>query len=144
MEFVLQIFDLLEALPTTPASSKSKSGFPPKPKGLTNAIGSFGSRISLAAMASGKSGIIKRQALSLKTEKDERYVAGLKWIRVRSRKEALAVFHLGQSDRQVFSTAQNTSSSRSHGVFEFRIVKVPSSAPACVSLIDARSTVSKW
>lgn len=43
---------------------------------------------------------------------------------MRSRAEALALFRIGQADRQIFETAQNRTSSRSHGVFEIRIAKI--------------------
>jgi kinesin family protein 20 len=45
--------------------------------------------MSLAAMANGGNGVIKRQALALKNDLDGgKYVAGMKEIRVRTREEA--------------------------------------------------------
>ena len=43
---------------------------------------------------------------------------------MRTREEALAVFQAGQVNRQIFGTAQNRMSSRSHGIFELRIAKI--------------------
>jgi kinesin family protein 20 len=110
-------------------------------------LGSFGSRMSLAATVNGGNGILKRQALAIKTENGERYVAGLKWIRVKTKQQALALFHLGQADRQVFATAQNRLSSRSHSIFEIKIIKVkntgPTVRPIHAVLIIARITDRK-
>lgn len=86
--------------------------------------------MSMAATANGGNGIIKRQALALKNDLDGgKYVAGLKEIRVKTREEAHAIFKLGQIDRQVFGTGQNQQSSRSHGIFTIKIVKIHNGAP---------------
>ncbi|KAJ9119085.1 hypothetical protein QFC22_003576 [Naganishia vaughanmartiniae] len=136
-----KIFDLLESVPT--ANSKEQ---PKKPttrpsssavrtssamqRSFSQAFGSFGNRMSMAATANGGSGIIKRQALALKNDLDGgKYVAGLKEIRVKTREEAHAIFKLGQIDRQVFGTGQNQQSSRSHGIFTIKIVKIHNGAP---------------
>lgn len=86
--------------------------------------------MSLAAMANGGNGVIKRQALALKNDLDGgKYIAGMKEIRVRTREEAHAIFKLGQIDRQVFGTGQNQRSSRSHGILTVKIVKIHNGAP---------------
>ncbi len=103
---------------------------------------SFGSRPSLAAAASvnGGSGILTRQALAVKTDIDGgRYISGMKEIRVKTEEEALAVFMLGQEDRQVFGTLANRQSSRSHGVFTIKVVRIHNGAPN-VSLTGHIST----
>lgn len=137
-----QIFDLLEGIPC--ASSKVPANKPAVrasssanrtssaiQRSFSQAFGSFGNRMSLAAMANGGSGVIKRQALALKNDLDGgKFVAGLKEIRVRTREEAHAVFKLGQIDRQVFGTGQNQHSSRSHGIFTVKIVKIHNGAPS--------------
>lgn len=43
--------------------------------------------------------------------------------------EALAVFRAGQRARQVFGTLANRESSRSHGIFTIKVVKVHNGAP---------------
>lgn len=102
----------------------------------------------LAALANGGGGVIRRQALALKNdpEGNGKYIAGLKEIRVRTREvcyptcmaisgrlahvqEALAVFRAGQRARQVFGTLANRESSRSHGIFTIKVVKVHNGAP---------------
>lgn len=138
-----QILDLLENLPTTrnryPGNTSTKgkgkdtSETGPTQFGsrsLSRAMGAFGSRMSLAAVANGGNGVVKRQGLALKLDSDnQKYVAGLRWIRVRTREEAHAVFVGGQADRQVFSTVLNQHSSRSHGIFEVKVVRVHNGAP---------------
>jgi kinesin family protein 20 len=136
-----QIFDLLESIPTTnskeqpkkpttrPSSSAVRTSSAMQ-RSFSQAFGSFGNRMSMAAAANGGNGIIKRQALALKNDLDGgKYVAGLKEIRVKTREEAHAIFKLGQIDRQVFGTGQNQQSSRSHGIFTVKIVKIHNGAP---------------
>lgn len=69
--------------------------------------------------------------MTLKNDVDAsgKYVAGLKEIRVWSREEAQAVVAMGQINRQVFGTLANSVSSRSHGVFTIKIVRVHNGAP---------------
>lgn len=96
--------------------------------GLSSA---FGSNMTLATMANGGGGILKRQALALKNDPDGngKFIAGLNEIRVRSREDALAVFRSGQSARQVFGTMANRESSRSHGIFNIKLVRIHNGAP---------------
>ncbi|WWD18916.1 hypothetical protein CI109_103372 [Kwoniella shandongensis] len=93
--------------------------------------GALNSSFNLAAMANGGAGVLKRQALALKNdpEGNGKYIAGLKDVRVRTREEALAVFRSGQSARQVFGTIANRESSRSHGIFTIKVVRIHNGAP---------------
>jgi kinesin family protein 20 len=50
-------------------------------------------------------------------------------VRVRTREEALGVFRSGQRARQVFGTMANRESSRSHGIFTLKIVRIHNGAP---------------
>ncbi|KAJ9105977.1 hypothetical protein QFC19_003312 [Naganishia cerealis] len=131
--------DETKSVPTT--NSKEHAHKPTtRPSAVTNRTSTvmqrsfsqaFGTRMSLAAAANGGNGVIKRQALALKNDMDGgKYVAGLKEIRVKTRDEAHAVFKLGQIDRQVFGTGQNQHSSRSHGIFTIKIVKIHNGAPS--------------
>ena len=88
----------------------------------------FGSSHTLSGLGQGG---VKRKALTLKNDSDAsgKYVAGLKEIRVWSREEAQAVVAMGQINRQVFGTLANSVSSRSHGVFTIKIVRVHNGAP---------------
>lgn len=90
-----------------------------------------GSTMSLAALANGGGGILKRRALVLKNdpEGNGKYICGAHDIRVRNREEALAVFRCGQRARQVFGTMANRESSRSHGIFTVKVVRVHNGAP---------------
>jgi kinesin family protein 20 len=104
--------------------------------------------MSIAAIANGGGGILKRQALTLKNDPDGngKYIAGLKEVRVRSREvcdymlrasydladgaqDALSIFRSGQRARQVFGTLANRESSRSHGIFTLRVVRIHNGAP---------------
>jgi kinesin family protein 20 len=145
----MQIFDLLDSVPTTsslPKASASASQIPrPIPRtggffstsknsllGKSPFSASFGSRPSLAALSNtnGGPGVLTRQALALKSDVDGgRYISGVKEIRVRSKDEAMAVFMMGQEERQVFGTLANRQSSRSHGVFTIKVVRVHNGAP---------------
>lgn len=91
----------------------------------------FGTSMNLAAMANGGAGVLKRRALTLKNDPEGsgKYIAGLHEIRVRTREEALAVFRTGQRARQVFGTMANRESSRSHGIFTLKVVRVHNGAP---------------
>ncbi|WWC63071.1 uncharacterized protein I303_105670 [Kwoniella dejecticola CBS 10117] len=132
-----KIFDLLDAvLPSSPSTPGLQRGRPTNtglPRG-SNAYGFSGalnSSFNLAALANGGGGILKRHALALKNdpEGNGKYIAGLKDVRVRTREEALAVFRSGQSARQVFGTIANRESSRSHGIFTIKVVRIHNGAP---------------
>ncbi|WVQ99831.1 hypothetical protein IAU59_006974 [Kwoniella sp. CBS 9459] len=132
-----KIFDLLDAvLPSTPSTPGTGRGRVTS-NGLPRASNTFGfsgalnSSFNLAAMANGGGGVLKRHALALKNdpEGNGKYIAGLKDVRVRTREEALAVFRCGQSARQVFGTIANRESSRSHGIFTIKVVRIHNGAP---------------
>jgi kinesin family protein 20 len=152
--FPSQIFDLLEGIPSANfkgpakpavrASSNATRTSSAIQRSFSQAFGSFGTRMSLAAMANGGNGVIKRQALALKNDLDGgKYVAGMKEIRVRTREEAHAVYKLGQIDRQVFGTGQNQQSSRSHGILTVKIVKIHNGAPTVSSARENGSLANK-
>ncbi|KJE00683.1 kinesin family member 20/23 [Cryptococcus gattii NT-10] len=133
-----KIFDLLEAV--LPASSSSASPLPPtkatydrlpRASHMQGIPSVLNSSFNMAAMANGGGGVLKRQALSLKNDPDGngKYIAGLKDVRVRTREEALAVFRSGQNARQVFGTLANRESSRSHGIFTIKVVRIHNGAP---------------
>ncbi|WOO82439.1 Kinesin-like protein KIF23 [Vanrija pseudolonga] len=125
-----KIFDLLDSvLPSSrPTVARTVSSMRFSNYGLSGAIGSS---MSLAAMANGGGGVLKRRALVLKNDPEGsgKYIAGLHEIRVRTRDEALAVFRTGQRARQVFGTMANRESSRSHGIFTLKVVRIHNGAP---------------
>ena len=125
-----KIFDLLDAvLPSTstPLPAPKSNGNLARP----SSGWPLSSSLSLAALANGGGGVLKRRALALKNdpEGNGKYVAGLNEVRVRTRDEALAIFRAGQQARQVFGTLANRESSRSHGIFSIKIVRVHNGAP---------------
>lgn len=137
-QWLLQVFDLLDTvLPGSSFSHVPQNKNRQTPAGLprnTSAYGlpgSFGSTMSLAAMANGGGGVYTRKALTLKNdpEGNGKYIAGLNEVRVTTRQEALAVFRLGQRARQVFGTLSNRESSRSHGIFSMKVVRIHNGAP---------------
>lgn len=103
----------------------------PRTMSTIGIAGHIGSSMSLAAFANGGGGVLKRRALVLKNdpEGNGKYIAGAHEIRVRTREEALAVFRCGQRARQVFGTMANRESSRSHGIFTVKVVRVHNGAP---------------
>ncbi|ORX38676.1 P-loop containing nucleoside triphosphate hydrolase protein [Kockovaella imperatae] len=125
-----KIFDLLDAvLPNSSSqltSTKSSSS-----NARSSSAWALSSSLSLAALANGGGGVLKRRALALKNDPDGngKYVAGLNEVRVRTRDEALSIFRAGQRARQVFGTLANRESSRSHGIFSIKIVRIHNGAP---------------
>ncbi|WVN85666.1 uncharacterized protein L203_100815 [Cryptococcus depauperatus CBS 7841] len=131
-----KIFDLLDsALPAaTPTRTRPRTTYNkfPRTSSMQGTSLPFNASMNLAAMANGGGGVLRRQALSLKNnpEGSGKYVAGLRDVRVRTREEALAVFRSGQSARQVFGTLANRESSRSHGIFTIKLVRIHNGAPS--------------
>lgn len=142
-----QIFDLLDdVLPIHPSGSKP-SGSLKRSSSHAALPSAYGSSMNLAAMVNGGGGKLTRRALALKNdpEGNGKYIAGLSEIRVRTRQasqfrallgnvltrnqEALAVFRTGQRARQVFGTLANRESSRSHGIFTIKVVRIHNGAP---------------
>ncbi|CED85613.1 kinesin-domain-containing protein [Phaffia rhodozyma] len=74
---------------------------------------------------------VKRKALGLKSDSEGggKYVSGMREIRVRSREEAQEIITQGQINRQVFGTLANSVSSRSHGVFTIKLIRIHNGAP---------------
>lgn len=103
----------------------------PRTMSTVGLSGHINSSMSLAALANGGGGVLRRRALVLKNdpEGNGKYISGAHEIRVRTREEALAVFRCGQGARQVFGTMANRESSRSHGIFTTKIVRVHNGAP---------------
>ncbi|KAK4685060.1 kinesin family member 20, partial [Tremellales sp. Uapishka_1] len=135
-----KIFDLLDSLVPLPAASSSRpkaknSLAPSRPSALPShsfaLSGAFGSSMSLAALANGGGGVLRRKPLALKNDPEGcgKYIAGLNEIRVKTREEAQAVFRSGQRARQVFGTLANRESSRSHGIFTLKVVRIHNGAP---------------
>ncbi|OXB36630.1 hypothetical protein LQV05_005399 [Cryptococcus neoformans] len=133
-----KIFDLLEAVLPASAPSASTLSRPratydkfPRTSHMQGIPSVLNSSFNMAAMANGGGGVLKRQALSLKNDPNGngKYIAGLKDVRVRTREEALAVFRSGQNARQVFGTLANRESSRSHGIFTIKVVRIHNGAP---------------
>lgn len=80
-----------------------------------------------ASQSNGQT-VITRKALSLKKDssaKGCKYIHGLKEVRIRSAEEAQVILRRGQINRRVFSTLSNRESSRSHGVFAVKILRLP-------------------
>ncbi|RCI03992.1 hypothetical protein CU098_003643, partial [Rhizopus stolonifer] len=69
----------------------------------------------------------KRNQLQLKYEQrtSSRYVSDAFQVKVKSASEAVALLRFGQQNRQVFSTAMNQESSRSHSIFTIHVLKCP-------------------
>ncbi|KAF9113714.1 hypothetical protein BGX27_000928 [Mortierella sp. AM989] len=69
----------------------------------------------------------KRPTLDLRTDAStkQKYIHGLKEIRVRTLEDALLVVQAGFRQRQVFETLLNKTSSRSHCIFTIKILKAP-------------------
>lgn len=134
-----KVFDLLGVSSDTPSPeariphSTSTFGFPRS----QSTIGGFTSCANLAALASAPSStdlnnplLVKRKALALKNDPDGgKYIAGLREVRVRSAEEAKAIVKMGQINRRVFGTLANRASSRSHGVFTLKIMRVHKGCP---------------
>ncbi|KAL7420661.1 hypothetical protein Q5752_004612 [Cryptotrichosporon argae] len=126
-----KIFDLLESILPAPTAKSRASRLGLASSSTFHPMGAFGSSMSLAAMANGGGGVLKRHALVLKNDPEGsgKYIAGLNEVRVRTREEALAVFRSGQRARQVFGTMANRESSRSHGIFTIKVVRIHNGAP---------------
>lgn len=86
---------------------------------------------SLTTATSSTDILLKRRALALKADPDGggKYIAGLREIRVRSAQEAKAIFRMGNVNRRVFGTLANSVSSRSHGIFTVKVLRVHKGAP---------------
>ncbi|OAV94572.1 hypothetical protein PTTG_26928 [Puccinia triticina 1-1 BBBD Race 1] len=99
---------------------------------------------NLADQASHSGGVIKRKPLTLKHDKanGNKYIHGLTEIRVRTAEEAKILLRHGQVNRTVFSTYANRTSSRSHGIFTIKVIKLPKNMQLSESMLSA-ATVSR-
>ncbi|TDL28755.1 kinesin-domain-containing protein [Rickenella mellea] len=85
---------------------------------------------ALAASSSLDVLLVKRKALALKNDPDGgKFVAGLREVHVRNAEDAKAVFRMGNIKRRVFGTLANSVSSRSHGIFTIKVLKIHKGAP---------------
>ena len=109
-----KIYDLLESLPST--SSLQPSG----------SMSSLGTSLSRKTTI-----VVKRKALGVRSDKDAeaKYIEGLREVRCDNPEQARALLELGTHNRQVFSTLANRASSRSHSIFNIRVMKVDNRAP---------------
>ncbi|EJD55631.1 kinesin-domain-containing protein [Auricularia subglabra TFB-10046 SS5] len=131
-----KIFDLLgdqSSSASTGSTSSTSTLGPSTSSSFFSSFSSFASTTSLAALSSASSEnplLLKRRALTLKNDPDGgKYIAGLREVRVRTREEAKAVVRLGQLNRRVFGTLANSASSRSHGIFTAKVVRVHGGSP---------------
>ncbi|TIC01948.1 kinesin-domain-containing protein [Wallemia mellicola] len=108
-----KVYDLLESLPST-------SNLQP-----SNSVGSMGTAASKKTTI-----VVKRKALGLRSDRDAdaKYIEGLREVRCDSPEQARALLELGTHNRQVFSTLANRASSRSHSIFNIRVMRVHGAA----------------
>ncbi len=70
--------------------------------------------------------LVQRKALTLRTGSDgNKYVDGLKELRVQSAAEGKRLLSLGQLNRRVFGTLANQASSRSHAIVTIKVSRIP-------------------
>ncbi|KAI5478637.1 kinesin family member 20/23 [Pseudohyphozyma bogoriensis] len=121
-----KIYDLLESPLPQPSVSTSSTA--------STSGGLFGK--AFAAVKGFRT--VQRNALSLKADKPapgassasgngNKYVAGMREVKVASADEARQILAQGQQNRRVYSTLANRASSRSHSVFTIKVVKTPKS-----------------
>lgn len=125
-----KVFDLLADDEESPQAA-SKIPRSNASKYLARSASTWQSLISLTSSASsGDVPLVKRKALVLKNDSNGgKHIAGLKEVQVRTAEEAKAVFKTGNANRQVFGTLINSASSRSHGIFTIKILKINKDAP---------------
>ena len=99
---------------------------PMSPKKLARSTSTWQSLSSLASSTSNDVLLVKRKALTLKNDAESggKYVSGLRCICVHSAEEAKRIFRMGNINRRVFGALANAASSRSHGIFTLRVVRV--------------------
>lgn len=135
-----KVFDLLGVSSTDPTSPGARIPYSTSTLTLPRShstISGFTSCANLAALASTPTStdfnnplLVKRKALALKSDPEGgKYIAGLREVRVRSAEEAKAIVKMGQINRRVFGTLANRASSRSHGIFTVKIMKVHKGCP---------------
>ncbi|KAK4051981.1 hypothetical protein OIO90_004511 [Microbotryomycetes sp. JL221] len=124
-----KIYDLLESpVPTSATVSVSTSSTTTASSMLHAGLSLFGAAGKAKSfMNKGFSTVIKRNALSLKHDKQagngSKYIAGMKEICVHSAEEAQKIIEQGQTNRRVYGTLANRASSRSHAIFTIKLIK---------------------
>ncbi|SGZ31825.1 BQ5605_C042g12013 [Microbotryum silenes-dioicae] len=123
--YLEKIYDLLESPVASQSVSTSSTA------SVTSNMFQAGLGLFSAGGAKAKAMVkgfqtVKRNALSLKHDKSggNKYVHGMREVRVHSAEEARALLERGQVNRRVFSTLANRASSRSHSVFTIKIIKI--------------------
>ncbi|PLW58455.1 hypothetical protein PCANC_00458 [Puccinia coronata f. sp. avenae] len=135
-----KVYDLLDTL--LESSSSSGATFQSFTANLADQVKSAAHLLHTKASNSG--GVIKRKPLTLKHDKNNgnKYIHGLTEIRVKSAEEAKILLRHGQVNRTVFSTYANRTSSRSHGIFTIKLIKLPKNRQLSESMLAA-ATVSR-
>lgn len=125
-----KVYDLLSDDSSGPAETTKPrtKGALPRSAALKSIARSTSTWQSLTSLASSSTDVllVKRKALTLKSDPESggKYVAGMKSIRVRSADEAKRLFRMGNLNRRVFGTMANAASSRSHGIFTLKVVRI--------------------
>jgi len=135
-----KVYDLLDTL--LESSSSSGATFQSFTANLADQVKSAAHLLHTKASKSG--GVIKRKPLILKHDKNNgnKYIHGLTEIRVKTAEEAKILLRHGQVNRTVFSTYANRTSSRSHGIFTIKLIKLPKNMQLSDSMLSA-ATVSR-
>lgn len=138
-----KVYDLLDAQTLTPSSSaNSLHSFTAS---LAEQVKQAAQHLTKAAAVGG--GTVKRKALSLKHDKanGNKYIAGLTEVRVWTADEGKTLLRKGQINRSVFSTLANRTSSRSHGIFTIKVLRIPKAVAATgdPSTLVAAASVSR-
>ncbi|KAG0151042.1 hypothetical protein CROQUDRAFT_651558 [Cronartium quercuum f. sp. fusiforme G11] len=120
-----KVYDLLDTPTPVLASASSGATFQSLTSNITDHVTRMAQMLHNKASSSG--GVIKRKPLVLKHDKahGHKYVHGLTELRVRTAEEAKLLLRHGQIHRTVFSTLVNSTSSRSHGIFTIKLLRIP-------------------
>ncbi|KAI9609500.1 hypothetical protein H4Q26_007457 [Puccinia striiformis f. sp. tritici PST-130] len=135
-----KVYDLLDTM--IESSSSSGATFQSFTANLADQVKNAAHLLHTKASNTG--GVIKRKPLTLKHDKTSgnKYVHGLTEIRVKTAEEAKILLRRGQVNRTVFSTYANRTSSRSHGIFTIKVIKLPKNVQLSESMLAA-ATVSR-
>ncbi|KAA1119213.1 hypothetical protein PGT21_018125 [Puccinia graminis f. sp. tritici] len=135
-----KVYDLLDTL--LESSSSSGATFQSFTANLADQVKNAAHLLHTKASHSG--GVIKRKPLTLKHDKanGNKYIHGLTEIRVKTAEEAKILLRHGQVNRTVFSTYANRTSSRSHGIFTIKVIKLPKNIQLSESMLST-ATVSR-
>lgn len=135
-----KVYDLLDSI--LESSSSSGATFQSFTANLAEQVKNAAQLLQHKASHSG--GVIKRKPLVLKHDKTSgnKYIHGLTEIRVKTAEEAKVLLRHGQINRTVFSTCANRTSSRSHGIFTIKLIKLPKNVPLTEAMLSF-ATVSR-